>query len=159
MSWRRWLLNMEWQIDGGSGHVLWSLNKAGHINLQRSAGCRLVEDGPRRPQVRLGWLFLVWADIRADQMHIETAFRSHLQLRWIHQLHSLLFSSSVLSSSQPVGNIPFSSTHNMDPAVLYCPLSYCLPTTFLALTCHDGGVCVNSRRVSDQSGLIYRLCV
>lgn len=77
MRWRRLLLNMEWQIDGGSGHVLWSLNKAGHINLQRIAGCRLVEDRPRRPQVRLGWLFLVWADIRADQMHIETAFRSH----------------------------------------------------------------------------------
>lgn len=159
MRWRRWLLNMEWQIDGGSGHVLWSLNKAGHINLQRSAGCRPVEDGPRRPQVRLGWLFLVWADIRADQMHIETAFRSHCNCDGFTSF--ILFSFPLLfyPPASQLGRFPFFYTHDMDPAVLCCPRSSCLPTTFLTLTCHDGGVCMSFCRVFDHSGLIYRLCV
>lgn len=63
--------------------------------------------------------FLVWADIRADQMHIETAFRSHCNCdgftSFMFLFSPLLFSSTI----GQVGNLPFPLSHTIrTPAVL-----------------------------------------
>lgn len=123
--------NIGWQIDGGSGHVLCSSNRAEHRNTQRSAGGRPVEDG---------MAFLVWADIRADQMHIETAFRSHCNCDGFIGFSFLFFTILFLSPASWDPILPhIQYGPRLPPSD---PISSCLPTTFLTLnlTCHDGGV-------------------